>query len=1257
MIDEKVKNIVIEELQRLHEITLLESKKQQILSEIKQLSEITDKERYENVVFLQGDEAEEPLKILNDEGEDAALEYLKQWHYPGEHMGTNKLGAGTDDRTYKKDNYIMDWNSRIGYIGLQYDTKPKTAVDEKIELTFLRVDPDTGNLIYRGTDGNNYVEIDGEINDMTDQSEPLGPVYNVKIKAGEPIYNPEDRFGRNPGSKRQSEELSEEIEDMESVVPNVDGIHESDFETGAISSEIDNLILYVDTTRQLAEKRDEIYMKKVENPDYSVFDDFKYFLISTVLPTYKIEHKEDHNLSEQQIEDFALLYSKDFKNWKQEHMNFKENIISETDNLAYKGRKIDSFKTAEDFQNWIRKNQRTPDWVAVAGVVYTMDNYDGEGREISYGNVSEEKMLTVKTENRYGQLGFSDAMVEEDDLFGWRNDINYLDQEKELDSSWKKLDYPEAKGDENIDENTTVISFDKKISDITNFKNLPKSVRKLIQLADHIWSSGFQELLGAIDKRTIWSAGGSWSSRSEQATFTIDSIGGKLTFEEFVDDYAGIFDIGDVLDKLEEKGVEDYYGVKVNIQWNKNDDKVKTIVTETKDVKAMYRKAGMEPPKGKGIHTKKFHKCVTSVGAKDDVSNPYAVCMSSIGKKDAVHKFHQRQDENIDEILDTFDQSNPKIDLLYTDSQGRVNKLSSTRYAKNLEQAEESFKETLKSLKNTKTVKDLENRMGEKINPDRITAKIGEESVNENLEEREYGYHEKNPKIDLFYTNSKGDTHYVSSTNWATSLKQAKEEFKKKYLDPKHIQTKGGWDKKFGEELDLNNIRAAYDKNRLNENAEVKESPFFKIETFMGSDDFEILKNIVNQGIDSNLEGFTKSKFFPAESDTSRFIFAFHLNEMPVLLRRLQEKTNDEKYEALYNDIKDVYEKEQTETLAENEEGRYLSDEEIEQSYRDYDISHFDVNPSGFSGGIQIDFKDREGIFDNWIRYDSGKIAFEHWFPENVYLDLVYYINKKLTESPEGENIAPVNEGLRKHIKKIINEEFSTFEPEDTGDMQGDAYEQFLKDFHSEHPDEPLPTATPKDVDSLVQSLKHGNLSLPSDEEDLKYAEKNLERQLSGEGDPEIMKRKMDRLGGKDSINEESERPGYIGSNYNEINKFYELTKDDFTFVPASMKYWNANTQNCMLWNKLVHFRNEEDFQNQIKNKKFFFILYNNKMYIYLPEHKVLYDCHENKVNSKGVDQTFVYQINQMIKGTLEGAVNEIGGSVENAGLSNRFNI
>jgi len=111
------------------------------------IGESTDQEKYENVVFLQGDDAYEPLERLNREGKDAALEYLKQWHYPGEHEGTNQLGHGTSDQVYEKDGYIMSWNPYLGYIGLQYDLSQmneEEIPDENIEIS---MDDNTGDNI------------------------------------------------------------------------------------------------------------------------------------------------------------------------------------------------------------------------------------------------------------------------------------------------------------------------------------------------------------------------------------------------------------------------------------------------------------------------------------------------------------------------------------------------------------------------------------------------------------------------------------------------------------------------------------------------------------------------------------------------------------------------------------------------------------------------------------------------------------------------------------------------------------------------------------------------------------------------------------------------------------------------------------------------------------------------------------------------------------------------------------------------------
>lgn len=80
--------------------------------------------RYENVVFAQSDDADEPLEILSEKGEEEAIEYLAQWHYPGEHETNDELQAGSSDTVFESDDgYILTYNNGLGYIGLEFDTE------------------------------------------------------------------------------------------------------------------------------------------------------------------------------------------------------------------------------------------------------------------------------------------------------------------------------------------------------------------------------------------------------------------------------------------------------------------------------------------------------------------------------------------------------------------------------------------------------------------------------------------------------------------------------------------------------------------------------------------------------------------------------------------------------------------------------------------------------------------------------------------------------------------------------------------------------------------------------------------------------------------------------------------------------------------------------------------------------------------------------------------------------------------------------
>lgn len=75
--------------------------------------------RYQRIVFMQGEEADEPLAILDNDGTEAAVEFLAQWDMePGEEF--NEPASGDSDDVYETDDGLrLSWNTRLGYIGLE----------------------------------------------------------------------------------------------------------------------------------------------------------------------------------------------------------------------------------------------------------------------------------------------------------------------------------------------------------------------------------------------------------------------------------------------------------------------------------------------------------------------------------------------------------------------------------------------------------------------------------------------------------------------------------------------------------------------------------------------------------------------------------------------------------------------------------------------------------------------------------------------------------------------------------------------------------------------------------------------------------------------------------------------------------------------------------------------------------------------------------------------------------------------------------
>jgi hypothetical protein len=78
--------------------------------------------KYRSVVFIDGDEANEPFKILDANGADDLFEYLLQWEY-GESTTESfdepwGLWDSTSDHYDGDLHYVVSWNWNLGYVSL-----------------------------------------------------------------------------------------------------------------------------------------------------------------------------------------------------------------------------------------------------------------------------------------------------------------------------------------------------------------------------------------------------------------------------------------------------------------------------------------------------------------------------------------------------------------------------------------------------------------------------------------------------------------------------------------------------------------------------------------------------------------------------------------------------------------------------------------------------------------------------------------------------------------------------------------------------------------------------------------------------------------------------------------------------------------------------------------------------------------------------------------------------------------------------------
>lgn len=79
--------------------------------------------KYLSIVFMQGEEANEPLEILEKHGKRKCIDFLAQWDMGDCTTIRDDPGFGTSDNMYRLGHYILNANPRLSYIGLELEVK------------------------------------------------------------------------------------------------------------------------------------------------------------------------------------------------------------------------------------------------------------------------------------------------------------------------------------------------------------------------------------------------------------------------------------------------------------------------------------------------------------------------------------------------------------------------------------------------------------------------------------------------------------------------------------------------------------------------------------------------------------------------------------------------------------------------------------------------------------------------------------------------------------------------------------------------------------------------------------------------------------------------------------------------------------------------------------------------------------------------------------------------------------------------------
>jgi len=182
-----------------------------------------------------------------------------------------------------------------------------------------------------------------------------------------------------------------------------------------------------------------------------------------------------------------------------------------------------------------------------------------------------------------------------------------------------------------------------------------------------------------------------------------------------------------------------------------------------------------------------------------------------------------------------------------------------------------------------------------------------------------YGYHWNETLMNIIFNDYVlNSPKYLQKYKMTVPVKKKRRDdsginqLKKKIRKSKRLPVEN---EKSKEKNESNNMEMPLKEDQNNE--------YLDITTPVGSEDDKLFVSVVNKGIDSHLEAFTKSKFdVKVDYLGRRRIYKFHRSELPILIRRLEE-IGDENALQWAEDIKNDGNSDMTETTGAASSGSF----------------------------------------------------------------------------------------------------------------------------------------------------------------------------------------------------------------------------------------------------------------------------------------------------------------------------------------------